>query len=213
MSPRPSRCWRQRKVRYQGEAVAAVVATSAALAADAAELVDVTYAELTCHVDAVAAAADPADPVHDLAPDNLHRHQAVRRRRNRPGTRRGAPGDRAGVPHEPPRRDTDGRPRRGGALEQRPDQADAARDLAGPVPAPQRHRERCWVCPTARCSCWSATWAAASASRRSCIPKMSAIAQLARTARAPSRLDRDPFGASADCAARPRPPLHGAGRL
>ena len=59
------------KVRYQGEAVAAVVATSAALAADAAELVDVTYAELTCHVDAVAAAADPADPVHDLAPDNL----------------------------------------------------------------------------------------------------------------------------------------------
>ncbi|WP_419921131.1 xanthine dehydrogenase family protein molybdopterin-binding subunit [Candidatus Poriferisodalis sp.] len=59
------------KVRYQGEAVAAVVATSAALAADAAELVDVTYAELTCHVNAVAAAADPADPVHDLAPDNL----------------------------------------------------------------------------------------------------------------------------------------------
>ncbi len=59
------------KVRYQGEAVAAVVATSAALAADAAELVDVSYAELTCHVDAVAAAADPADPVHDLAPDNL----------------------------------------------------------------------------------------------------------------------------------------------
>ena len=59
------------KVRYQGEAVVAVVATSAALAADAAELVDVTYAELTCHVDAVAAAADPADPVHDLAPDNL----------------------------------------------------------------------------------------------------------------------------------------------
>ena len=59
------------KVRYQGEAVAAVVATSAALAADAAELVDVTYAELACHVDAVAAAADPADPVHDLAPDNL----------------------------------------------------------------------------------------------------------------------------------------------
>ena len=59
------------KVRYQGEAVAAVVAASPALAADAAELVDVTYAELTCHVDAVAAAADPADPVHDLAPDNL----------------------------------------------------------------------------------------------------------------------------------------------
>lgn len=59
------------KVRYQGEAVAAVVATTAAAAADAAELVDVAYAELTCHVDAVAAAADPTDPVHDLAPDNL----------------------------------------------------------------------------------------------------------------------------------------------
>lgn len=59
------------KVRYQGEAVAAVVATSAALAVDAAELVEVTYAELTCHVDAVAAAAEPADPVHELAPDNL----------------------------------------------------------------------------------------------------------------------------------------------
>ena len=59
------------KVRYQGEAVAAVVATSAALATDAAELVDVTYAELTCHVDADAAAADPSDPVHDMAPDNL----------------------------------------------------------------------------------------------------------------------------------------------
>lgn len=59
------------KVRYQGEAVAVVVATSAALAADAAEKIDVSYAELTCHVDAVAAAAETVDPVHDLAPDNL----------------------------------------------------------------------------------------------------------------------------------------------
>ena len=59
------------KVRYQGEAVAAVVATSPAAAADAAELVEVTYEELGAHVDAVAAAAQPADPVHDAAPDNL----------------------------------------------------------------------------------------------------------------------------------------------
>ncbi len=59
------------KVRYQGEAVAAVVAASPAAAADAAELVEVTYDELGAHVDAVAAAAEPAHPVHDTAPDNL----------------------------------------------------------------------------------------------------------------------------------------------
>ena len=59
------------KVRYQGEAVAAVVATTAAAAADAAESVEVIYDELRVHVDAVAAAADPAEPVHDIAPDNL----------------------------------------------------------------------------------------------------------------------------------------------
>ncbi len=59
------------KVRYQGEAVAAVVATSPAAAADAGELVEVTYEELGAHVDAVAAAAQPADPVHDAAPGNL----------------------------------------------------------------------------------------------------------------------------------------------
>ena len=59
------------KVRYQGEAVAAVVATTAAAAADAAESVEVIYDELQVHVDAVAAAAEPAEPVHDIAPDNL----------------------------------------------------------------------------------------------------------------------------------------------
>ena len=59
------------KVRYQGEAVAAVVATSPAAAVDAAELVEVTYDELRVHVDAVAAAADASEPVHDIAPDNL----------------------------------------------------------------------------------------------------------------------------------------------
>ncbi|MXV87496.1 MAG: xanthine dehydrogenase family protein [Acidimicrobiales bacterium] len=59
------------KVRYQGEAVAAVVASSEALAADAAELVEVAYGDLTAHVDAVEAASEPSDPVHDHAPDNL----------------------------------------------------------------------------------------------------------------------------------------------
>ena len=59
------------KVRYQGEAVAAVVAATPALAVDAAELVEVAYDELRVHVDAVAAAADPSEPVHDIAPDNL----------------------------------------------------------------------------------------------------------------------------------------------
>jgi len=59
------------KVRYQGEAVAAVVATTVAAAADAAEHVEVTYDELRTHVDAVAAAAEPVEPVHDIAPDNL----------------------------------------------------------------------------------------------------------------------------------------------
>ena len=59
------------KVRYQGEAVAAVVATTKAAAADAAEQVEVAYDELRVHVDAVEAAADPSEPVHDIAPDNL----------------------------------------------------------------------------------------------------------------------------------------------
>ncbi|WP_419943782.1 xanthine dehydrogenase family protein molybdopterin-binding subunit [Candidatus Poriferisodalis sp.] len=59
------------KVRYQGEAVAAVAAATPSAAVDAAELVEVTYDELGVHVDAVTAAADPAEPVHDIAPDNL----------------------------------------------------------------------------------------------------------------------------------------------
>ena len=59
------------KVRYQGEAVAAVVATTAALAADAAELVEVDYEDLKCHVNAAEATDQQADPVHDHAPGNL----------------------------------------------------------------------------------------------------------------------------------------------
>ncbi len=61
----------QEKVRYQGEAVAAVVALSEAQAADAAELVEVFYEDLAPHVDAVTAADRPTDPVHDHAPNNL----------------------------------------------------------------------------------------------------------------------------------------------
>jgi aerobic carbon-monoxide dehydrogenase large subunit len=64
------------KVRYQGEAVAAIVAVDRYVAEDAAELVVVDYEELTVHVDAVVAYGGPGqpapvDPVHDSAPDNV----------------------------------------------------------------------------------------------------------------------------------------------
>jgi carbon-monoxide dehydrogenase large subunit len=64
---------------WQGEAVCAVVATSRALAEDAAELVDVTYEELTPVTDAETA-LDPTTPViHPELGDNLtfeRRHEA-----------------------------------------------------------------------------------------------------------------------------------------
>ena len=59
------------KVRFQGEAVAAVVAVDRYVAEDGAELVDVTYEPLAPHVDAVLAAGAGVDPVHDQAPDNV----------------------------------------------------------------------------------------------------------------------------------------------
>ena len=59
------------KVRFQGEAVAMVVAVDRYVAEDAAELVVVDYEELPAHVDAVAAAGSVATPVHDTAPDNV----------------------------------------------------------------------------------------------------------------------------------------------
>jgi carbon-monoxide dehydrogenase large subunit len=59
------------KVRYQGEAVAAVVAVDRYVAEDAAELVVVDYEELTVHTDARAALGAAGDPVHATAPDNV----------------------------------------------------------------------------------------------------------------------------------------------
>ncbi|MFT7646527.1 MAG: carbon-monoxide dehydrogenase large subunit [Candidatus Poriferisodalaceae bacterium] len=64
------------KVRFQGEAIVAIVAVDRYVAEDAAELVVVDYEELTVHVDAVAAYGRgsnplPIDPVHVEAPDNV----------------------------------------------------------------------------------------------------------------------------------------------
>jgi carbon-monoxide dehydrogenase large subunit len=56
------------KVRFAGEAVAAVVAGDRYLAEDGAEGVHVEYEPLTPQV---CAWADPVDPVHDEAPDNV----------------------------------------------------------------------------------------------------------------------------------------------
>jgi carbon-monoxide dehydrogenase large subunit len=58
-------------VRYVGEAVAAVVATSAHEARDAAESIDVEYAPLPAVVDAVAATKPGAPSVVPEAPDNI----------------------------------------------------------------------------------------------------------------------------------------------
>ena len=59
------------KVRCVGDAVAAVVATSAQAAADAAVLVDVDYEVLDAVVDMEAAVQDGAAQVHDDAPNNV----------------------------------------------------------------------------------------------------------------------------------------------
>jgi aerobic carbon-monoxide dehydrogenase large subunit len=59
------------KVRFAGEAVAVVVAADRAVAADAAELVEVAYEPRPVVVDP-AAALDSAAVVHDAAPDNAY---------------------------------------------------------------------------------------------------------------------------------------------
>ena len=59
------------KVRCVGDAVAAVVATNAQAAADAAVLVDVDYEVLDAVVDMEAAVQDGAAQVHDDAPNNV----------------------------------------------------------------------------------------------------------------------------------------------
>jgi carbon-monoxide dehydrogenase large subunit len=58
------------KVRFQGAAVAAVVAETRATAEDALELIDVEYDILPAIIDAEKAAQDGAPVVHEEAPDN-----------------------------------------------------------------------------------------------------------------------------------------------
>ena len=61
----------QGRVRFAGDAVAIVVAESAALAQDAAELVAVDYRDLPAVVTAQAAVAPGAPRVHDAVPGNV----------------------------------------------------------------------------------------------------------------------------------------------
>jgi carbon-monoxide dehydrogenase large subunit len=65
------------RVHHAGEAVAVVVAESAAIARDAAELVRVDYQELPVVVDAVAALRAGAPQVHASAPDNRAFHWEI----------------------------------------------------------------------------------------------------------------------------------------
>jgi carbon-monoxide dehydrogenase large subunit len=60
------------KVRFVGEAVAAVIADSRHVAEDGAELVDIDYQRLAPLVDAT---GPVVDPVHDEAPDNVLIHR------------------------------------------------------------------------------------------------------------------------------------------
>jgi len=59
------------KVRFVGEALAMVVAESAAAAADAAELIEVDYRDLPAAVSPEGALADGAPQLHDTVPGNL----------------------------------------------------------------------------------------------------------------------------------------------
>ena len=77
-------------VRHAGEAVAVVVAESAALARDAAELVEVDYEELPVVVDAVAALKPGAPNVHATAPDNRCFHWEIGDRARTDAALRGA---------------------------------------------------------------------------------------------------------------------------
>lgn len=63
------------RVRYNGEAVAAVVATDRYRAEDAADLVELDCEPLPAAVDPVAACAPGAPRVHDEAPDNVLIHR------------------------------------------------------------------------------------------------------------------------------------------
>jgi aerobic carbon-monoxide dehydrogenase large subunit len=65
------------KVRFAGEAVAAVVADSRALAEDAAQMISIEYDELPSVVDLERAAAPEGPLVHDEWPDNVFQHVAA----------------------------------------------------------------------------------------------------------------------------------------
>jgi carbon-monoxide dehydrogenase large subunit len=67
----PYRALAEGRVRFAGQPVALVVATSAAAAQDAAELVEVSYDELPCVVDVAAAIAPGAPQLHDGIPGNV----------------------------------------------------------------------------------------------------------------------------------------------
>ncbi|HZX43173.1 MAG TPA: molybdopterin cofactor-binding domain-containing protein, partial [Myxococcaceae bacterium] len=78
------------RVRHVGEAVAVVVAESAAIARDAAELIQVDYQELPVVVDAVAALRPGAPQVHASAPDNRCFHWEIGDRAKTESSLRGA---------------------------------------------------------------------------------------------------------------------------
>ena len=78
------------RVRHAGEAVAVVVAQTAAIARDAAELVQVDYEELPVVVDAVAALRPGAPQVHAGAPENRCFHWEIGDRAKTESALRGA---------------------------------------------------------------------------------------------------------------------------
>ena len=61
----------RKRVRYVGQEVALVVATSAAAAQDAAEAIEIEYRDLPAVVDAEAALEPGAPQLHDEIPGNL----------------------------------------------------------------------------------------------------------------------------------------------
>jgi 4-hydroxybenzoyl-CoA reductase subunit alpha len=62
------------RVRYRGEAVAAVAAVDVETARKALDLIEVTYDELPAYFTAADATAEGAVPLHKKRPDNIERH-------------------------------------------------------------------------------------------------------------------------------------------
>ena len=80
------------KVRFVGEAVACVIATSRYVAEDAVQLIDVEYEQLPVVMDAEQALAEDAPLLHDGTESNSFAHIEVRARGCRWGVRGGRPG-------------------------------------------------------------------------------------------------------------------------